>query len=319
MSSNAPPPQEPAAAEKRPCPKCGAHNPASAEFCWQCLSPLAGAAAAPGYSPPPVPTPAEAPNPYSAAGNPFRPGAAAPSAPAGGTAPATSTPAAPNPYSAAGNPFRPGASAAESVGLPPEAMPTTNELDKRMPLLIGMGEKVPSPASRALRIVIPLVVGAVAFFIGWRLFGGSAVEIPQEISGINQLNNTFTTTIQGVIEESLGSTGVEVRLGVFGENAVPSFMVLTMQGDSLPTTPEQNFQNFVTGFAEGSQNASIDTSEIQRRDFGGVAYLCAPGTGAIQAVCLWQRENVVGIVAGFNRDLAGTFQITIAAHDAIQG
>jgi hypothetical protein len=227
-------------------------------------------------------------------------------------------PAAPSPYSAAGNPFRPGASAAESVGLPPEAMPTTNELDKRMPLLIGMGEKVPSPASRALRIVIPLVVGAVAFFIGWRLVGGSGVEIPQEISGVQQLNNTFTEQIEELINTALSSGGIEFRLGVFGSNGVPSFMVLTQQGDTS-TSPEQNFQNFATIFDEGSQGASIDTGEIQRRDFNGVVYLCAPGGGEIRAVCLWQREDVVGIVAGFDRDLAGTFQITIAAHDAIQG
>ncbi len=95
-------------------------------------------------------------------------------------------------------------------------------------------------------------------------------------------------------------------------------MVLVLQGDN-PPSPEQNFQNFATGFAEGTQSASIDTAEIQRRDFNGVAYLCAPGDGALRAVCLWQREDVVGIVSGFDRDLTGTFQITIAAHDAIQG
>jgi hypothetical protein len=187
-----------------------------------------------------------------------------------------------------------------------------------MPLLIGMGQKEPSALSKALRVVIPLVVGIVAFYFGWQLFAGGNLDVPQEISGVRQINNTFTEQIEDLINEALSSGGIEYRLGVFGSNGVPSFMVLTQQGETS-ASPDQNFQNFATLFDEGSQGASIDTREIQRRDFNGVAYLCAPGAGEIRAVCLWQREDVVGIVAGFDRDLTGTFQVTIAAHDAIQG
>ena len=318
--STAPPAEAPEPdPTKRACPSCGAQNPHSAPFCWQCHTALAGGGGGARYG---APSPGGVGGPaagYTPPGGPGFGGTTPPGGGQGGYAPPGGTAYAP-PAAAGGGGYGPPIPASQgpltvSSGLPPGQAITT-DVDGRVPLPPSRtGSSRGGGAMGFLRVLVPLVAAIAGFYFGYKLlFGG--LSIPDEISGIPRATGERAEVTTKLVEEGYNAMGLDVEVALFGEGTAPSFLVLVTEGDQPP--PETNFQEIVDSFATTAPG-SIGADEIQRRDFGGVTYLCAPTTTEIQGICLWQTDDAVGIVAGFDRDLAGVFQFTVAAHDAIQG
>ncbi|MEX2458977.1 MAG: hypothetical protein WD770_08335 [Actinomycetota bacterium] len=302
---------------KRACPSCGAQNPHSASFCWQCHTALAGGGGGSRYG---APSPGGVGGPAAGYTPPGGPGFGGGSPPAGGTsgyAPPGGTAYAPAAGAGGGGGYGPPApSGPLTFGAGPPGQAITTEVDGRVPLPPSRTSGGGGGAMGLLRVLVPLIAAIAGFYFGYKLLTGG-LSIPEEISGVPRSTGTQSEQTVKILKEGFEDVGLDAEIALFGEGTNPSFLVLVLQG-SDPPPPETNFQQFAAGFGT-TASGQIEVDEIQRRDFGGVTYLCAPTTTQVQGICLWQIDDTVGIVAGFDRDLAGVFQFTVAAHDAIQG
>jgi ribosomal protein L40E len=263
--SNQPEPPPPSAADpsdpdRRICPSCQASNPLSAEFCWQCLARLPGAAA-----------------PAASSGSST--GRAGQSGPGGTTS---------------------------SVGGYEDRTLRVSPIDSVVPLPASPQRSAPA----FVRVVIPLAIVALLIF-GYRFLFGGGPKIPDTIGGLPRIENGLAKSVLEDVKQSLEKSGLKADLAYFGENGQPSMYVVVLQGKDPPPIEELFAQ-----LASLGGTATLGTTS--RREWKGASYLCAPASGIIKAACVWNQEDVVGMVASYDREVQPTFEFAIAAHDAIQ-
>lgn len=177
-------------------------------------------------------------------------------------------------------------------GFPPPAMPTTAPPDAPEPSTSGPG------AIAVAAVGLLALVGG--FFLVQRVVGGGGFELPETLAGSPRMHDASSETVETQMQDTMSAFDVEVDTGLYGDGAVPDFVVVVVEGRSLDST-DAMFDEFVTGLTQaGAQVSSEGTSA----HLEGAEHRClgVRAQGAQMGTCMWQA----GDHAGFVLQLEGT-------------
>lgn len=166
----------------------------------------------------------------------------------------------------------------------------------------------PTPTStKAATPLMPLVVGAVVLvvvaliaFVGYRyLFGGTQIELPNQLMGMERID---PDSAQGkALEQSFSQLnedldrGVEVHVGGYQANGRLLVVAAAEDGTTNPNDVKQFFDNGVTTLLAEVPSAKVTDADPGP---GGGKMKCFEMTYAAtkSGVCVWLAEDDLGAV-----------------------
>lgn len=164
-----------------------------------------------------------------------------------------------------------------------------------------------------------IVVGAAAALIA--MFGVRAVldrgpSLPDVLAGTPRITTQDMKDFEKQMADEGKRSGVEVAAGAYGNGAVPTFVVLLIEGRSVEAT-DNLFSQFVDGMASGG--ATVDANATQSGERDGLEYRCVPVVAAQieTAACMWRDGDTVGIVFRMDAGVDETKDLLFRTHDEL--
>jgi hypothetical protein len=158
---------------------------------------------------------------------------------------------------------------------------------------------VPAPSSAP---ALPLVIGALVVVIalaaglfGYRaLFGGTQIEIPQSLLGLDRIDDSspLAQQVEQAMSESASEWGdVDVEVGVFQSGQQVLFVMAGEEGVSADEADEF-FAGFESGFNQSGTQGTLAEADPGPRG-GEMRCITLPAGGT----CAWVADDTFGAFA----------------------
>lgn len=164
-----------------------------------------------------------------------------------------------------------------------------------------------------------IVVGAAASFIA--VFGVRAVldrgpSLPDVLAGTPRITTQDVKDFEKQMVDSGKRYDLDVVAGAYGTGAVPTFVVLLIDGRTTEAT-DDIFSEFVDGMASGG--ATVQASATESGQHEGLEYRCVPVVAPQieAAACMWRDDGSVGIVFRLGAGIDETKDLLFRTHDEL--
>jgi len=175
------------------------------------------------------------------------------------------------------------------------------------------------PPSRGPSTFVRAVVGATVALIA--MFGVRSVldrgpSLPAVLAGTPRITTQEMTDFEKQMIEDGKRSNLDVAAAGYGTSAVPTFIVVLVEGRSLENT-DDIFSEFVGGITSGGATVETDATVSGERD--GLEYRCVPITGPSIAAgaCMWRDDGSVGIVLKLDGGIDETKDLLFRTHDEL--
>ncbi len=200
-------------------------------------------------------------------------------------------------------------------------------LDRQGPAYARPGmQRMPSPppisappASGGPSTFVRAVVGAAVALIA--MFGVRSVldrgpSLPDVLAGTPRISTQEMKDFEKQMIEDGKRSNLDVAAAGYGAGAVPTFVVVLVQGRSLENT-DQLFSEFVGGMTSGG--ATVETNATVSGERDGVEYRCVPIAAPTIAAgaCMWRDDGSVGIVFKLDGGVDETKDLLFRTHDEL--
>jgi hypothetical protein len=217
-------------------------------------------------------------------------GSVTPGAPVGATPPDSVA----NPHMAVNKEYA-------AYGTPP--VPASATANHRLPLIIG--------------VLVVLVVGTIGFATYRVLFGGTQIEIPDTLMGMERIdpNSAAAQQLESSVEQVKSEVGkdVDIHVGLFQSGQQVLFV---MGGEAGKDDIEGGTANYFAGFEQGlaQSGATSPLTDVDPGPHGGQVKCLELPTGG---TCAWVGDDTFGAFA--MSPLSGSAADTVAQiRDAIE-
>jgi hypothetical protein len=164
-----------------------------------------------------------------------------------------------------------------------------------------------------------VLVGAAAALIA--MFGVRAVldrgpSLPNVLAGTPRITTQAVKDFEKQMVDDGKRSGLDVAAGAYGSGAVPTFVVLLVDGRSVEAT-DDIFSQFVDGMASGG--ATVDANATVRGEHAGLEYRCVPVVAPQieAAACMWRDGDTVGVVFRLDGGIDATKDLLFRTHDEL--
>jgi hypothetical protein len=180
----------------------------------------------------------------------------------------------------------------------------------------------PAPPSNSLlwKLGAAVVVVAVLVFGYLHFFSGSAVHLPESISGMDRIDTPQVDQVLDQARTAMSGANVTVDAAVYGLNQQPSMIVLLLTGKGLEgQDSSQFFQAFSSGFTSTGGNVRIDVSPDPEHGSDGIDYTCARIRGSFSGgLCMWDDDAATGFVLTFDQGVRPTADLSSEVRAAVE-
>lgn len=180
---------------------------------------------------------------------------------------------------------------------------------------------MPAPPTSSSRpsTLARVVVGAAAALVA--VFGVRAVldrgpSLPDVLAGTPRITTQEVKDFEKRMVESGKRSDLDVAAGAYGTGAVPTFVVLLIEGRTIEATHDI-FSQFVDGMASGGATVQASATESGQR--GELEYRCVPlvAPQIEAAACMWRDDGTVGIVLRLGAGIDETKDLLFRTHDEL--
>lgn len=169
--------------------------------------------------------------------------------------------------------------------------------------------------SMRTRLVVCAVTAFIAVF-GVRSLFDRGPSLPDVVAGTPRITTQAMKDFEKKMIESGKSSDLDVAAGAYGTGAVPTFVVLLIEGRTIENT-DDIFNQFVGGMTSGG--ASVDASATESGQHDGLEYRCVPvAAPQIEAgACMWRDDGTLGIVFQLDGGIDETKDLLFRTYDEI--
>ena len=200
-------------------------------------------------------------------------------------------------------------------------------VDRQGPAYAGPGmQRMPSPPpipaaparggpSTVVRAAVGAAVALVAMF-GVRSMLDRGPSLPDVLAGTPRITTQEMKDFETQMIEDGKRSNLDVAAAGYGTGAVPTFVVVLVEGRSLENT-DDIFSEFVGGITSGGATVETDATVSGERD--GLEYRCVPITAPSIAAgaCMWRDDGSVGIVLKLDGGVDETKDLLFRTHDEL--
>lgn len=136
------------------------------------------------------------------------------------------------------------------------------------------------------------------------------------VAGTPRITTQEIKDLEKEMVENGKRSDLDVAAGAYGTGAVPTFVVLLVEGRTTEAT-DDIFSEFVGGMTSGG--ATVEASATQSGQHEGVEYRCVPVVAPQieAAACMWRDDGTVGIVFRLGAGIEETKDLLFRTYDEI--
>lgn len=141
-------------------------------------------------------------------------------------------------------------------------------------------------------------------------------SLPDVLAGTPRITTQEMKNFETQMIEDGKRSNLDVAAAGYGTGAVPTFVVVLVEGRSLENT-DDIFSEFVGGITSGGATVETDATASGERD--GLEYRCVPITAPPIAAgaCMWRDHGSVGIVLKLDGGVDETKDLLFRTHDEL--
>jgi hypothetical protein len=177
----------------------------------------------------------------------------------------------------------------------------------------------PPTSSKGPSTFARVVVGTAASLVA--VFGVRAVldrgpSLPDVLAGTPRITTQEMKDFEKRMVDDGKRSDLDVAAGAYGTGAVPTFVVLLVEGRTSEAT-DDIFNQFVDGMTSGGATVEASATESGQRE--GLEYRCVPVVAPqIQAAaCMWRDDGTVGIVFRMDAGIDETKDLLFRTYDEL--
>jgi hypothetical protein len=165
------------------------------------------------------------------------------------------------------------------------------------------------------RVVVGAVASLIAVF-GVRSVLDSGPSLPDMVAGTPRITTQEIEDLEEQMVEYGNGTGLDVTAGAYGSGAVPTFVVLLIEGRTVEAT-DGIFSQLVEGMASGG--ATVESGAIESGQREGLEYRCVPVVAPQieAAACMWRDDATVGVVLRLDAGMDETKDLLFRTYDEL--
>ena len=175
------------------------------------------------------------------------------------------------------------------------------------------------PASRGPSTFVRAAVGAAVALVA--MFGVRSVldrgpSLPDVLAGTPRITTQEMKDFEKQMIEDGKRSDLDVAAAGYGTGAVPTFVVVLVEGRSLENT-DDIFSEFVGGMTSGG--ATVETNATVSGERDGLEYRCVPiaAPSIAAGACMWRDDGSVGIVLKLDGGVDETKDLLFRTHDEL--
>ncbi len=166
-----------------------------------------------------------------------------------------------------------------------------------------------------MRAAVGAAVALIAMF-GVRSVLDRGPSLPDVLAGTPRITTQEMKDFEKQMIEDGKRSDLDVAAAGYGTGAVPTFVVVLVEGRSLENTDEL-FTEFVGGMTSGG--ATVETNATVSGERDGLEYRCVPIAAQTIAAgaCMWRDDGSVGIVFKLDGGVDETKDLLFRTHDEL--